>query len=186
MKIQQALLGVGILILASCSSGTKVGEGPDLDSLATEPTAAQIATAFIEADYGFGSSTTGLSSGVGNCPGGGTASFSSVSTNDTFEFEGELSKAGITIVLNEEEYDVKLDGKVNLEVSMADMTATHKLNLSVSGDLGLAIECDLFAENFNDEATAVYSGKCTVRDSKGNQIEGTAKQLKGKMHLTIE
>lgn len=179
---------VGLALIISCSSSTKVGEGPNLDSLATEPTAVQLTTAFAQADYGVETPPiTALGSGVANCPGGGKLSFSSVTINEDVKFEGNFSNAGVTIVLNNENYDVKMDGKLTLEITSDgnEKTVVYKSNMSISGDLGLAGDCDVLIENAQTFDSAIFTGKCTFKDNAGNQVEATAKQLKDILHYGI-
>ncbi len=184
----KVLLFMGLGLIISCSSSTKVGDGANLDSLATEPTATQLTTAFAQADYGVETPTiTALGSGVANCPGGGKLTFSSITSNDDVEFEGNFSNAGITIVLNNENYDVKLDGKLALEIDTngTEKTVVYKSNMSISGDLGLAGDCDILIENAEVFETAIFTGKCTFKDNAGNQLDATAKQLKDILHYGL-
>jgi len=112
------------------------------------------------------------------CPNGGTASIKSQivakdSTSGTITLDMTYSDCGVTVILKEKSYAETLNGSGNVSGAVKNdyATASGGLGLTISGDLGLSLECSASASGPIDaEVPDSLDGQCVFRDSEGTEL----------------
>lgn len=115
--------------------------------------------------------------GTRTCPGGGTVPWSNTDKGSSERLQATLVDCATTIEVAGATYSETLSGTLTGDYTSSDSsdTLTYKANISGSGDIGFAVDCE-FRTTWTSEARS-NTGLCTFRDGSGNKIEGTAEDF---------
>jgi hypothetical protein len=170
-------------LLLSCGGGTEVGSGKDLSLFDTPPTGVELARAVLEGAVSAGFNQTfdaGTNSPDFNvyesaCGGEGTARSESryvdgglSNSSDSLRVRTCFQGCRSSLLVGNTILTEKITG--TFEMSAEGDSGRIRTSLSLSGTLGLAVDCAIDASRDPATRADMYTGGCAFRDAKGTVL----------------
>ena len=165
----------------------EVGTGDPFSSLDTQPTGFELATIitgldsyFVTAEeFPFGSEVTK------DCPSGGTftenVQVSETENGATLTGDVSVSACSVSFFIDGQAREESLTGTIHVrsDLTQTDEIVQFSVALSVSGDLGFSMECDVQFRHSNTDFSHTGSGQCVFHDQEGTTVTVSGDELVG-------